>query len=319
MGFKTNVTKVADGEPVDASHEAGPIDDLQNNILYLKDIIDGMLAGAALSKDNQAFKSDVVVGDVVYWNGSNGRFERAIADGTYKQEVSGLRLTLDSSTAGTLLIAGYRTLDIAAALAGGQMLSAARYYLSPTEPGKLTTVKPTATSVLPVLLADGLGNIILLPCPNPNRGYQGYRGFQGWTGSGMRGYQGYAGSAGASGGTTSNTYSGTTDNSMVEVFDTGVVTNGFLFGLGLRNSGGVNGMNVQVNYTNLLGQTGSASFSVALSSFANVDGQSGHVQDAGGTITMLAVCGPFKRVQVLVGDASAGNHTTYSVAMLRTN
>jgi hypothetical protein len=301
MGFKESVTKISDGTAVNAAVTNPCLVDLQNNDLYLKALIDSISGGEALLKKAVAFKSDVVAANPVYWNSANSRYELARDDGTIRGEVSGVCFVKTASTAGDLLTMGAKALDITPALQTADTLIAARYFLSTIEDGKLTSVRPS-DSAIPVLIADGVGGVIVLP----QTGNRGPRGYQGYIGSdGPRGYQGYAGptvtTAAGSAGTT-------TTDSFVSAYDSGTLAAGLIYTGTIKNTGGTNGLTYRLTLTDAFGNTENVDANVAFGAAAVFNSHT-----AGSTTTP-----PFTRLQILVKSQSAGQATTFSLKLTRT-
>ncbi len=311
MGFKTSTARIEDGTPVNAATTNPCLDDLQGNILYLKAIVDALSGGESLVRPGVAMKSDVAVANAVYWNGANSRYELAVADDTYKDDVAGICLEKTATTAGNLLTMGWKTLDITGALGTAEVLTAGRYFLSRTEPGKLVATRPNERAI-PVLIADGQGNIIVLP-QTGNRGWQGYRGWQGrrgWQGNrGWQGFKGFQGVVGPTVATAAGVGTGTTTtNSYVSIYDSGTVASGLLFSGTIKNTGGSNGLSYRLTLTDAFGTTDNLDANVAFGSNAIINSHT-----AGGTATP-----PYTRVQVFVKAQVADSQTTYSMKLTRT-
>jgi hypothetical protein len=178
MAFVSSLSLPADGEEVSAAVNSRPLLELLDNTKYLKTLLEALSPNTTIVAPSVTFKSDVSVGQPVYWNSSNSRFEKAIATAGNDQVV-GVRQTAPSTTLGDLLIGGYATLDLTAAL-NGVGLTAGRYYLSTSVAGVITTTVPGSGTKVNVLYADGAGNVFVLP---QIRDYQGATGAAGATGA----------------------------------------------------------------------------------------------------------------------------------------
>lgn len=91
-----------------------------------------------LSIATTAFEASVTDGEAVYWDSANSRFDEAIADGTNKQNMIGFA---DVTNGRVILMGAY----------SGQLIGltpGAKYYLSSTVAGSITTTVPTNNAVL---------------------------------------------------------------------------------------------------------------------------------------------------------------------------
>lgn len=166
------ISPVNDGEPVNQAVTNRSISVLDNNVRYLKSIVDsGVNAGPAIVASNQPLHPATVVGTPVWYNGATARYEPAQATAVQDPATSALVLGLTAncvgvvcskvtSTSGGVLLAGRYALDVSPAVQGGSV-PAGRYYLSATVAGQLTPVRPPIT--VSVLFADGSGNVHVLP------------------------------------------------------------------------------------------------------------------------------------------------------------
>lgn len=152
---------IVDGERVNAPTINRPLGQLASAVNQVKQqVSDLSLTGARLILENQTLDASVAIYDVVYWDGANGKFKKALAaleisgsDNTYFAGISsfasGIVVRRDSTT-GTILLLGYYPLDTgiaAAMLEEGVTLTPGRgYYLSRNTAGKLTDI-PGAISV----------------------------------------------------------------------------------------------------------------------------------------------------------------------------
>lgn len=91
-----------------------------------------------LSIATTAFEASVTDGEAVYWDSANSRFDEAIADGTNKQNMIGFA---DVTNGRVILMGAY-----SGQLSG--LTPGAKYYLSGTLAGAITTTVPTNNSVL---------------------------------------------------------------------------------------------------------------------------------------------------------------------------
>jgi len=168
--YRDAVSHIASGAPGRASSVSGPDRQLESNIQYLKSVFDAANLGSGIYGWNQAVEPTIQVGQPVYWNGDNGRFEKALAAvendpttgtmvATDSADCCGIVASKASSAVANILFAGCDTIDISAAVDGG--VSAGRYYLSSSEAGKLVQQRPPITCF--VLRSFGNGDVLVLP------------------------------------------------------------------------------------------------------------------------------------------------------------
>jgi hypothetical protein len=158
-----NVKFIQDGERVDANISGRPDRSLADRTVYLKDRIDAIDNGQATFAFDVAVDETVVVGNAVYWNVANQRFEKALAEvysttngsfeTTSRTEVVGVVYSKASATVATLVLSGKVSLDISPAVVGS--VTPGRYYLSGQEAGKILKQSPGLS--ISVLYADGNG------------------------------------------------------------------------------------------------------------------------------------------------------------------
>lgn len=169
MPFNRRVQPVRPGEEVRAGVTNRAPNVIHQNTLYLLELIESARLGQVLVAYDQTIETDAVVGDVVWFDGADQRFERALAQ-TETDAVTGAVVTTASSfpwgmvrakegTLADILIAGFDELDIQ--LQDGETLEAGVYYLSGREAGKLTRQQPGIS--VPVLKSNGAGQVLLLP------------------------------------------------------------------------------------------------------------------------------------------------------------
>ena len=169
LSFKELVRFIVDGDPVNQGTINSVLRDLDNNTRYLKEVFDAATLGSTVFARKVTVETDAVVGMAVYYNVANSRFERAKAAAVV--DSNGEAVTADSShvwgvvyskhtaTSADLLLTGYASLNISAAVTGS--VTAGMYYLSSSNPGKLVREKPPVT--VGVLQADGSGNVFVNP------------------------------------------------------------------------------------------------------------------------------------------------------------
>lgn len=172
MSLERFIKYIQEGESVSPGTPNRPLQQLDQNIKYLKDIIDAAHLGSTVYAREQTVKSTLEVGTPVYWNTSNGCFEAAIAKtetdpftgyvrSSPASEVWGIVAVKHEAKNADILLFGYATIDIKAATDSSGVVPAGTYYLSGVNEGKLILQKPAITA--PVLRADGSGNVFVNP------------------------------------------------------------------------------------------------------------------------------------------------------------
>jgi hypothetical protein len=170
MGFEEIIKLIENGEKVAAGTPNRPLRSLEQNVRYLKAIIDAAETGETVFARDVTLESAASVGMPVYYDGAGSAFRRGLAQ-TQTDLVTGELLTANSaqvwgvvyqkenSTLGDVLLFGFAALDISAALT--ETLTSGVYYLSAAAPGGLTSQRPPVT--VPVLIADGEGSVLVNP------------------------------------------------------------------------------------------------------------------------------------------------------------
>lgn len=170
MPFQERVPLITDGAAVNASTTNTPTQALDQNVRYLKQLLEQAALGQRLVLPGIQVEPDAMVGQPLYFNTDTQRFERALAGvdtdsatgalvAKESSIVWGLLLVKDSATSGDLLLSGYASLDLANAVDG--TATAGWYFLSGQHEGKLVKSRP-ALSIF-VLVADGNGNVLVQP------------------------------------------------------------------------------------------------------------------------------------------------------------
>jgi hypothetical protein len=236
VAYRDVIDVIADGEAVNASITNRPINQLQENIQFLKTVLDDTAASQAIFDRSATLESTVLVGQPVYYNTSNSRYEQALADGTAKERVVGICYSKTNSTLGDILLAGAVELDISNALGGALVYGP--YWLSNADAGEVVDTKP---AIAIMVLFAGPSNKIWV-CPQ------------------TREYRGTALSSG----------SGTSTDSDVTVF-TQSITNGVI-GVGtVKNTGGANGLTVREEVTDAFGTSANQENNVAFGASYKLD------------------------------------------------
>lgn len=178
--------------PLNASVLNRPIQDVANNVDYLKTTLDAISASDNLLLSKPC-SSSVLVGTPVAWNSSTALFEPALAG---SKTALGICVSKSSATTADIRILGFDEIDLTSST-GSAAPAAGVYYLSQTTAGQLTATRPLTGVQQPVLFADGSGGVYILfgeylPLAGP-QGVAGATGASGATGdTGATGPQGPA-------------------------------------------------------------------------------------------------------------------------------
>lgn len=172
MAFNNRISLIVPGEPVAAGVANRPTRKLDENVRYLKDLVDASALGQAVFARDATVETATVVGSPVYYNAQHSCFELALS-ATATDSVNQRLITADSSkvwgivysktnaTLADIMLLGYGSVDISNVLEGTETLTAGPYYLSTTTAGKLTSTKPSIAIL--VLQADGAGKVFISP------------------------------------------------------------------------------------------------------------------------------------------------------------
>ncbi len=170
MPFNRNPRFVQDGDSVRAAETTSAPRTIQQNVEYVLALLEAAeLNGSVLARD-QTMSSDLLVGQPCYYNTVTEQFEKALAGSqvdsvtgqlvpTEASTVFGVVSSKTNSTLGHILLGGYVPLDLANAVSG--TVAAGWYFLSGVTAGRLTRQRPFAG--IPVLWADGAGNVLVRP------------------------------------------------------------------------------------------------------------------------------------------------------------
>lgn len=154
--YRDIIDLIVDGQPVNAATANRPLTQIHDNVRYLKNVVDSMTSSSALIHRQAVLENSTEVGQPVYFHYTNQRYEKAVADGTIRQQVAGLVLRKDGPQVGDVILSGYApNLSLAAAVSS---VVAGRYWLSPTTPGELVTAVPEYRLPL-VCRADATGKV----------------------------------------------------------------------------------------------------------------------------------------------------------------
>jgi hypothetical protein len=150
----SNIRHVAAGEPVQANVVSRPDTVLETRTNYLKDRLDAAALGQALFDVDATIAEDVLEGQPVFWNYQTQQYEKAIvaveSDAATQALVPqassdclGLLYRKKTNTLGDIVLRGIVKLpNITNAIE--MPVAPGRYYLSATQPGKLTNQRPDA-------------------------------------------------------------------------------------------------------------------------------------------------------------------------------
>lgn len=186
MPYYDEISYIQDGEPVNSIVTNRPIKQLKANDDYLRSIIAEIKAGTNIklrydhqTGQNVTFKSDVNVGQPVYYNSITGRYELAKAE-LGKDGVIGICCKKDTPTTGEILLAGIDSVNVSSSISSP--IAGKKYYLSDSEEGKLIDAPPiTGPKIFVLIVLDG-GLVYVVPHDISLPGPQGPVGPPGPTG-----------------------------------------------------------------------------------------------------------------------------------------
>jgi hypothetical protein len=176
MSLERFIKYIRDGEPVSAGTANRPTQQLDQNIRYLWDIIQAANLGSTVYARSQTVKSDLAVGQPVYFNSATARFEKAYATTSNdsatgyltvsdQAQVWGIVAVKHNATLADILLFGFADIDISAAI-GTEVnpdgsVPAATWYLSGSSSGQLTRQTPPVT--IPVCKTTANGSVFVNP------------------------------------------------------------------------------------------------------------------------------------------------------------
>lgn len=176
--FKGYFRSIIDGEAVKALVANRSSNDLFQNQLYFKSVLDSIDAGRALIIRNQSIQADLPPGTPVYMDSAyiwRPALSELVNDPTStlfvlteKAYVAGVVNSLSSSTVGDIAIAGQAifSADILDLVEGAY--SEGIYYLSPTYPGMITASKGVAPVRVGIINGpDAAGDYSFILNPDP--------------------------------------------------------------------------------------------------------------------------------------------------------
>jgi hypothetical protein len=160
---------IQDGEAVNAAVTGRPDRALAQQMNSLRSQVEAAQTGEAIRIASAAVSTSCVAGQAVYWNGTNSRFEPALAEveldsvlGIYQmaeraQWLGVIERKITAATADVVL-GGRVELDITDVVTGD--VEAGVYYLSAATAGMLTATPPNVP--MPVLFNDGTGYVYVM-------------------------------------------------------------------------------------------------------------------------------------------------------------
>jgi len=170
MSFQRLLQLIQNGEPVAAGTPNRPISQIHQNAMYLWDIINAASLGSTVYAREITIEPEVQEGMPLYYNVTNQRFERALAQmetdpdtgllmPAASSQVWGICAVKHNDTLCDMLLFGYDDIDISAAVDGDVVPGL--YYLSGTVPGGLVRQRPPVS--VPVLQARDSGFVYVHP------------------------------------------------------------------------------------------------------------------------------------------------------------
>lgn len=156
------------GQPLSASLLSRAGREIEGNVRWLREVLDAMAAGVALTDREAVLSPDTTVGAAVYWNSAASRYEPALA-GTEEDTTShAIRATKSSyalgvvqvkhnTESGDVILLGKAAVDLTAVV--DNPAAAGRYYLSGQTAGRLSARRPGVG--IPVLYNYGNGTVFV--------------------------------------------------------------------------------------------------------------------------------------------------------------
>jgi hypothetical protein len=168
--WNERIKQIADGEQVDAAHAGAPDRMLEQNLRFLREQLDSVVAGEALVLRDLPCASGVMVGHVVYWDADQQRIDLALAQLVFdadsgslvasnRSEVIGVVSEKRDSSTVDVIVYGWAAVDLTES--AGADAAAGRYFLSDTTAGHLKQQRPSLS--LPVLFSAGNGQVLVAP------------------------------------------------------------------------------------------------------------------------------------------------------------
>lgn len=272
--YNPSPSYVTDGESVNATVTNRAPLVIQDNVAYLKSIIDSMTNKEAVVLYTAPASTTVTAPGVVAWNTSNARFEPAIASGSTLSNALGLCINKPSTTTADIVLYGKAVIDITSIIDSGTLAND-RYYLSQTTAGKVVSSSylPQATNTtyqIPILIADGTDTVYVMP----EFGSQPVKRIN---------------------------LTGTTTDGFVVVYD---ATNsaGLLGVAAIKNTHGSNSLSFKEEFTDIYTNTYSTTATVTNGAYATRNLLA----------TVGTVYPPYTEYKVSIKSTSAGNAATYN-------
>jgi len=168
--WRERIQHIIDGEQVSAGVAGRPDRQLEENLQYVKQLLDLAELGQALIASDIAVDPTVTVGMPVYWDTDNSWAAPAVAKVTFdtgintlvsapEAEIFGVVYKKYNDNTADIVIWGRATIDLSAVCTTPAV--AGRYYLSGNTPGQLELSR--ASLSIPVLYSDGAGSVIVSP------------------------------------------------------------------------------------------------------------------------------------------------------------
>lgn len=151
MGYIDLIRQILDGELVRAGIANRPTQELDQNVRYLKDLIEAAFIGQTVIARERTVEIDAKVGQPVYFHAGDAEFKRAIGSVEVDEnglivtsastQVLGIVLSKQNATKADILIHGLATVDLSQATIDTPVPGSI-YYLSNAAAGRLTADRP---------------------------------------------------------------------------------------------------------------------------------------------------------------------------------
>lgn len=149
--FIETIRFLSDGEQVEAGVTNQPMRSLDQNVRYLKDLVDSVVRGENVIARNQVVDSAVLAGQPVYYDAASQSFKQALGNAELDEDTGSFETSATSQVWGIcyekhsainadILVHGIGTLDLSNAI--DDPINAGLYYLSNQTAGKLVSQRP---------------------------------------------------------------------------------------------------------------------------------------------------------------------------------
>lgn len=168
--WRSNINFIKSTDPVDDKTINRPLQQLYDRSQYLKDRLDAAAVGEGLILTSQPLSSSVKIGDAVYYDETKNIFDQALAELDLENNIPrtgkrafviGIVVRKLAENMGDILIRGYYP-NFQLTDSANNTLEPGNYYLSGSNAGKLTKIRPPVGVFVASILNSG---ILVNPTP----------------------------------------------------------------------------------------------------------------------------------------------------------